>query len=158
MDALVLDAHDDGPPRVVPVHRQLQRRLADDAVDHGTDAVTVGAHLGGGRPVVVRLVEVIPAHLVDAHREHRLEARVDALGDEPGQQQFVGEEGRRVSVVEDQRVAQADRLDAVAVLVYQRLEQRLVGAEGGVKVIGERPPKSLRVAAAEIGRPRKEES
>ena len=153
----MLDTHDDGPPGIVPIDRQLQRCLADDAVDGGTHRVAVGAHLSGGRPVIVRFVEVVPTHLVDTHREHRLETRVDALADEARKYQLVGEEGRGMAQIENERMPQANRLDAVAVFVDQRLEERLIGAERAVEVICQRLAKRRLIALAKVGRARKQQ-
>src|SRR6185369_11237647 len=79
MDAFVFDAHYDHPPRMLPADRQAQRQRADQAVDGGPYFAAIGADLLDARPVVARVAEIVPAHFVDADREHRLEAGVDAV-------------------------------------------------------------------------------
>ena len=148
VDALVFDAHQDDPERVVPADRQGQRLRADQAVDGGACRPAVFAHRGDGRPVVAGVVEVVPAHFVDADGEHRFVAGVDAL-DQPGQRQLVDEEGGGVAEVEDQRMAQRDRFDVVRLVAGQRLEQQLVAVEGGMEIIEDLLALLLRVGAGE---------
>ena len=149
MDALVLHAHHDGPPGVVPVHGQGERRGVDQAQHQGAHLVAVGLHLGHGGPVVVRVVQVVPAHLVHAHGEDGFQMRVDALGDQAREQQLVDEEGGGVAVVEDQRVAQGDGPLDPGRVARQGAEQRLVGVEGLHEVIAQALAKVLRVAGVQ---------
>ena len=105
VDALVFDAHQNHPERVFPADRQREVGLADNFVHHGPRLAPVVRHLGHGRPVVVGVIQVIPAHLVHTDGEHGFELRVDALGDQAGQQQFVDEKSGSVAEVKNQRVA-----------------------------------------------------
>jgi len=135
VNPLVLDAHHDHPPRVLPIDRQGQRRIADDRVDRGAHPVAIGLDLGDGRPVVIRLVEVVPTHFIDPDGEHRLEPRIDPFLEQPDQQQLVDEEGRGVAEIENQRVTQCDRLFEIRFVAGQYLEQLLVAIECPVKIV-----------------------
>ena len=154
VDTLVLDAHHHRPERILPADRQREGRLADHAVDHRAHLVAVGGDLGHGGPVVARVVEVVPAHLVHADREHRFQARIDALLDQAGEQELVDEEGGGVAEVEDQRVTQADRLPEVSLVAGEHLEQRLVAIEGGVEVVQQLGALGLDVGAGQERRAR----
>ena len=105
MDALVLDTHQHRPPGMVPADGQLQRGLQDHIADDRPDLVAVGLDLSDARPVVVCRVEIVPAHLVHPDRKHGFKAGMDALTDQPGQQQLVDEEGRGMTEVKDQWMA-----------------------------------------------------
>ena len=104
VDALVLDAHQDDPERVFPADGQGQGLRADQVVDSCARRPPVIAHSSDARPVVTGVVEVVPAHFIDADGEHRFVAGVDAL-DQAGQRQLVDEKGGGVAEVEDQRMA-----------------------------------------------------
>ena len=131
MDALMLDAHQDRPPRMVPVDRQRERRGLNQPVDDLAHPVAVVAHFVDTRPVVMGFVEIVPAHLVHAHREHGFEFRIDALPDQPGEHQLVDEECRGMAEVENQRMAQRNRFAEIGCIAGQRFEQLLVAVEGG---------------------------
>ena len=135
VNALVLDAHQHRPERALPANRQGERGVADDAVDQRPHPPPVVGDLGHRRPVVAGVVEVVPAHFVDANGEHRLEARVEALVDQAGEDELVDEEGRGVAEIKNQRVAQADRLLVVGLVAGQHFEQRLVAVTGAVKIV-----------------------
>lgn len=47
-------------------------------------------------------VQVIPGHLIDAHGEHGFEAVIDPLVRDPGDEDFVDVENRRMPQIEDQ--------------------------------------------------------
>jgi len=49
--------------------------------------VAIGFDLIDAWPVVASFAEIIPAHLIDPDGEHRLQFRIDALPDQPSQQQ-----------------------------------------------------------------------
>ena len=154
VDALVLHAHHDGPPGVVPVHGQRQRGAVDQAHDQRAHAVAVGLHARHAGPVVMRLVQVVPAHLVHADGEHRFELRVDALADQAREQQLVDEEGGRVAVVKNQWVAQRDGPLGPGRVARQGAKQRLVGVEGLHEVLAQALAKFLRVAGVQGQAPR----
>ncbi len=80
------------------------------------------------------LVQIVPAHLVHPDGDHGLDAGVEAALDEACRQQLVDEEGGGVAVVEDERVAQGDRLVKPGPLVGQAVEQRVVEIEGLAEV------------------------
>ena len=154
MDALVLHAHHDGPPGVGPVHRQGEGRAVDQAGDQRAHPVAVGLRAGNAGPVVVRLVQVVPAHLVHADGKDGFELRVDALGDQPRQQQLVDEEGGRVAVVKNQRVAQGDGFFHPGGVAGQGAKQRLVGVEGLHEILAQALAKVLRIAGVQGQAPR----
>ena len=134
MDALVFDTHHDCPPRVVPVDRQGQRFCANYAVDRSTHLIAIGFYLRHRRPVVVGVVEVVPAHFINADGEHRLKTRVDAFCDQTHQQQFVDEKSGGVAEVKNQRVAQRDRFFEICLIAGQNLEELFVAIESLVKM------------------------
>ena len=106
MDPFVLDAHQDHPERIVPMNRHRQGQGPDGLVDNAANGITIGPDFVHGRPVVVRGVEVVPGHLIDADGEHRFEAGIDPLVRDLGDDQLVDVEGGRVPEIEDQRVPQ----------------------------------------------------
>lgn len=152
MDAFVLDAHHDAPPRVGPVDGRGQRRFADHAVHHAAHPVAVVAHRLHRGPVVIRLVQVVPAHFVHADREHRFQSRIQPFADQPGQQQLVHEEGCGVAEIENERMAQRDRLAVPGLFAGQHFEQLLVAAEGGVEVVAQGGAQRVRIGRVETGR------
>ena len=135
VDSFVLDAHQDDPPRVAPGDREGQRLAADQLLNRRSNRLAIGPDLVHTRPLVTALVEIIPTHFVDTDGKHRFETRVDALLDPAGQQQLVDEESRRMAEVEDQRMAQADRLPEIRLIAGQHLEQLFIAIKGGMKIV-----------------------
>ena len=134
MDALVLDPHQDHPGRALPGDGQRQRHGQDVAGHQLPHPGAIGAQGSDRGPVVDALVQVVPAHLVDADGHLGLDHWVDPLPDLAVGQQLVHEESRGVPEIEDQRVAQRDGLGEVAPLVGDAVEQPLVQVEGLVEI------------------------
>ncbi len=135
MDARVLDPHHDRPEGVVPVDGQRQRQGLDHLIDQCAHLVAVGLDLGDRRPVIVLVVQVVPRHLVDADGKQRLEARIDALLDDLGDDQLVDVKDRGVAQVKDQRVAQRLGAQEKGRVTGQRSVKLLVEAVGFVEII-----------------------
>ncbi|MPM48295.1 hypothetical protein SDC9_95019 [bioreactor metagenome] len=152
MDALVLDAHQDGPERIFPADWQAQWMGADDAIHDRPYLAAIGADFGDARPVVAGVVEIIPAHLIDPDREHRFQSWIETLGDQAGEQELIDEEGGRVAEVEDQWVTQADGFAEVGIVPHQDLEQRFVAVEGCVKIVQQFATAGLDIGAGQLGR------
>ena len=104
MDPLVFNPHQNRPPRRFPGDRKRKRQHIDQSVDQLPHFVTIHPRLGHARPVVVFLIQIIPAHLIHTDRENRLQLRIDPLVDHFGDYQLVDEKNRRMSEVEDQRM------------------------------------------------------
>ena len=89
MDALVLYAHQDDPGRTLPMDGQLDRHPLDETthqIPHMAAVVTQLCHRG---PVVVGLVQIVPAHLVHPDGDQGLDAGVEPALDEAGRQQLL---------------------------------------------------------------------
>ncbi|MNQ66596.1 hypothetical protein D3C85_810900 [compost metagenome] len=143
VDALVLCPHQDDPGRALPVDGQGQWHLLDE-VDHpGAHLGAVVSQLGHPGPVVVGLVQIVPAHLIHPDGDHGLDAGVDATVDQAGRQQLVDEEGGGVAVVEDERMTQRDRLVEPGALIGQAVEQAVVECEGLAEVVEQLAPFQL---------------
>ena len=84
MDALMLDAHQYGPPGMLPGDRQGQGQGGDERVHGRAHLAAIGTDFLHPRPVVMSLAQIVPAHLVHADGEHRLETRMDALTQQAG--------------------------------------------------------------------------
>ena len=147
----MLDPHQDHPGGGVRADRQLERHRWMKASMSSRIVADSRARLHC-RPVVVRRVEVVPRHLVDADGEHRLEPRVDPLRDQPARDQLVDVEHGRMGEVEDQRMA--ERLVAFVIrgVVADEREQAFVEFAGRVKVAAEfRPLGGFRVGPGRVG-------
>jgi len=149
VDALMLDAHEYRPEGIVPTDGQGQGRLADHPVHRLPHPAPVVPDRRHWRPVVVGLIQVVPAHFVHAHGEHGLQPRVQALLHQAGKDELVDEKGRRMPQVEDQGVTQADRFTVIGLVLRQQLKEGLVAIEGGVKVIQDLGALGFRVRAIE---------
>mmetsp|Transcript_27756 Transcript_27756/g.86019 ORF Transcript_27756/g.86019 Transcript_27756/m.86019 type:complete len:779 (-) Transcript_27756:54-2390(-) len=145
VDALVLAAHEHGPEEGVRVvvggvlegERQRHRVLGEEVVDALAQGAAVLPHVSDGGPVVVRLVQVIPRHLVDADGERLLELVVDA-GGEAGEGDLVQVERRGVAEVENERVAQlVHRGHGEGLVAVERLEALLEDLVRGVEVLAQ---------------------
>ena len=110
------------------------RSCANYPVDRSTHLIAIGFYLRHRRPVVVGVVEVVPAHFINADGEHRLKTRVDAFCDQTHQQQFVDEKSGGVAEVKNQRVAQRDRFFEICLIAGQNLEELFVAIESLVKM------------------------
>ena len=116
MHELVLDHHREDAP--IPGHEMrpgpLRHRV--HGFEHrGPDAITIGEHLGHGRPAIRDLrVSVAVAGVVhigiDAAGEELIERGVEGGPCEDTHAHVVPGEGGEVPDIEDERVAQRDRL------------------------------------------------
>jgi len=129
VNAFVFDAEEEDPHAGVPVVDGVLLDVVDDAEHHLLDLLPELAGLLHAGPVVVALLEVVPVHLIHAHREHLLELLVDAVLDRAVVQQLVDVEGGRVPEVEDERVSQRLSPDVIGP-VLEQLEQFLVDCIG----------------------------
>ncbi len=134
VDALVLYPHQYDPGRALPMDGQLDRHPLDEITHQGAHPAAIVTQLADGGPVVVGFVQIVPAHLVHPDGDQGLDAWVEPTLDETGRQQLVDEEGGGMAVVEDERVAQGDRLVEPGPLVGQAVEQRVVEIEGLAEV------------------------
>ena len=135
VDPLVFDPHQDHPEGIVPVDGHRQGQAADGLVHDAAHGVAIGLDLVERRPVVIRGVEIVPRHLVDADREHGFEAGIDPLGPELGNDELVDVEGCRMPEIEDQWVPQRFRPHVEGILAGQGFVKLLVQAEGGVEIL-----------------------
>ncbi len=62
-------------------------------------------------------VEIVPRHFIDTNGKDRLEIGIDPGIDESGNEEFVGVKGGSVTKVENERVAQRDRLFVPSLLI-----------------------------------------
>ena len=144
----MLDPHQHRPEGMVPPDGQGQGGLADHPIHRLPHLPAILPDPGHRRPVIVGLIQVVPAHLVHAHGEHGLQPRVDPPGHQARQDKLVDEEGGGVPQVEDQGMAQADRLAGIGLLVVgQQLEEGFVAIEGRVEVTPDLGALGLRVGA-----------
>ena len=97
--------------------------------------VAIRLDLGQRRPVVMRLVQIIPGHLIDTDREHGFEPGIDPLVRDLGHDELVDVEGCRMPEIEDQRVPQRFRPQVEGLLRRQGLVKLLVQAVGGVEIL-----------------------
>jgi hypothetical protein len=135
VNPLVLDAHQNHPERIVPVDRHHQRQGPDGLVHQRAHGVAVRLDLGQCRPVVMRRVQIVPGHFVDADSEHGFEPRIDPVVGNPCNDQLVDVEGRRVPKIENQRVPQRLGSQVEGVFRRQGAVQLLVKAVRRVKIL-----------------------
>lgn len=140
MDSLVFDAHDDRPPRVFPVDGQSERRGVDNLQHDVTHRLAVVHDFLDGRPFVVRFIEVVPAHFIDADGKNRFERLVDSFAQQSCEQELVHKKGRRMPQIEDEGVTQADGFLEVRVVAVETFEQRFVAIGGAQKVCTQTRP------------------
>ncbi len=156
MDELMLDAHQDDPDRMLHAELTAQIHMRQHGVDtlaHLIAIVTQGGDLG---PVIVPLIEIVPAHLIDTDGAQPLDFGVDTRLDEAGEKQLVDEEGRRMTKIEDQRMAQRNRLDVVSSGVGEQFEERFIAIETSVKIAPDLSTQGLTIHAGQTGGTRKE--
>jgi len=70
----------------------------------------------------VSVVELVPAHFIDADGKDRLETRVNPFAEQPRQQQFINAKGRGMTEIKQQRMTQADCLLRKTLLIRQQLK------------------------------------
>ncbi|MNH04008.1 hypothetical protein D3C79_632840 [compost metagenome] len=145
----MLDAHQDDPGRALPADGQGERHPPDEVANQRADFGPITAQFGDLGPVVVGLVQIVPAHLVHADGDHGLDAGIETALDEARRQQLVDEEGGGVAVVEDEGVAQGDRLVEPGPLIGQAVKQAVVEIEGLTEVVEQLAALVLGIVAAE---------
>ena len=152
VNPLVLDAHEDDPCRRIPADGKFQRHRLDELVHQVADGRPVATDRRHGGPVIVGLVEVVPRHLVHAHRHHRLEMGVDPRRDVSAGGQLVDVEDRRVREVEDQRMAEWLVALVIGGVVTDQVEEAVVERAGLVEVPPQfRPLRGGRIGGGRIG-------
>eukprot|EP00961_Rhodomonas_salina_P166927 2249524-Rhodomonas_salina.1 len=104
VDALVLEAHDDGPRGLVDLDRKLPRALHDHVLDDLVHFAAVLGDLAQVRPRHLVLGQIVPRHLVDAGLHDLLHVLVDAIGEQASDAELVDVEACHVAVVEDKGV------------------------------------------------------
>ena len=134
VDALVVEAHEQRPKGVAHADGRVAVGEVgvglDELADGGVDLLAIGVGLGKAGPQHLVLGHVVPAHLVHAGLEDALEVGVEGRRDQPGHPQLVDVERRRMTVVEDHRVAQ---------VVVGRAVEGFLALQGGEEDLGERP-------------------
>ena len=112
----MLDAHEDDPHVTIPVDLFLLALLYD--VDHHFFyLVSVNFCIFHRRPFIVRLIQIVPVHLVDTDCEHPFIWLVDPFGNKTLIEELVHEKGCSMTVVEDQGVSQWFRLGVIRATV-----------------------------------------
>ncbi|MPN07359.1 hypothetical protein SDC9_154625 [bioreactor metagenome] len=79
MNPFVLNPHHDNPKRAFPINGKRQRSSINNTENSFFGFVPVIVNFGDGRPVVMIIVEVVPAHLVHANGKSGFEFRIDAF-------------------------------------------------------------------------------
>lgn len=130
MNAFVFDAEEEHPHAGVPVLDSLFLDVVDDAEHHLLHLLPELSCLLHAGPVVVALVEVIPVHLIHAHREHLLELLVDAVLDRAMVEQLVHVKGGGVPEVEDEGVPEGLSPDVISPVHLEQVEQFLIDCIG----------------------------
>ena len=153
MDAFVLEAQEERPQGVVHADGRVAVGEVgvggDEVADDGIHLLAIGVGLGEAGPQHLVLRHVVPAHLVDAGLEDAFEIGVERRVDEACHPQLVDVEGRRVTVVEDHRVAQ---------VMVGRPVEGLLALQAGKQQLGEGPSvvegglHRLAGAVGEVGR------
>jgi hypothetical protein len=64
-----------------PIYGWRERQTHDELIYHLPHLSAVGFDCRGRRPIVVLIVDVVPAHLIDTHGKHGFKLRVHALAD-----------------------------------------------------------------------------
>ena len=134
MDALMLNPHQDHPGRTLPVQRQRQRHLFNKLDHPTTDLAPIVMQFRHRRPVIMTVIQIVPAHFIDTNRQHRFDMVIDTLIDKPRRHQLVNIEGGGVAVIEDQRMAQRDRFGEVSPFIRQAVEQTLIQFPGLLEI------------------------
>lgn len=105
VNALMLDPHQNYPHVAVPVYLFLLRIL-NYSSHHLLYFVPETLGVFKGRPLIMRLAQVVPVHLIHTDCEHPFVGLVDSLAYQPLVEQLVHKKGSSVSVVKDQRVSE----------------------------------------------------
>ena len=77
-------------------------------------------------PLIMRLIKVIPLHLVNPDSQHRFEFWIDALKYDSSLEQFVDVEGGCMPIIEDKRVPQWFWLEIKCFWLTNKLKQSLI--------------------------------
>lgn len=101
MNTLMLNTHQDHPGRTLPGDRQSQRQGLDEIADQRFNAPAVFADFFNGGPVIVAVVEIVPAHLIHTNRHHRFDTIVQTRVDKASGHQLINVEGGGVAKIED---------------------------------------------------------
>ena len=104
MNPFMLDAHDDGPPRILPVQGQSQRSMFKDVQDQGTYLMTIIADFLHGRPVIMYFIQIVPAHLVYTDCEDTFKMRIYAFANQLAEQQFIDKKSGGMGKIKNQRM------------------------------------------------------
>ncbi len=156
MDSLVLKTHDQSPARAVLGTWLVKRRMRlDQMTDNGINLLPVFTRLGDSRPdILLSVMQVIPAHLINAGFKQGLKMLVDGFINQSCHQQFIDVEAHRMNVIKDQRMARlVIRALKVGLIADQRREQGLGQAPGVLKVGPKRLTSARRIDQGQAERP-----
>ena len=123
MNPLVFNAHQNRPPRMLPVNWRAQRCLFNNFQHRGTHLIAVVFDLRGCRPVITAVIQVIPAHLIHTHRKDGFKMWIDTLFNQFAEQQFVDEKCRGMAIVKNQRMAQRNRFVIKGLIAVEAAKQ-----------------------------------
>ncbi len=130
----MLETHEQRPQWLVLGDRRMMIRQAgmrfDDPPHGGVDLLAVGVNLLEARPEHFILGHVIPAHFVHTGFKQPLEVGIEWFGDQPGNPQLVGVQGRGMAVVENHWMAQ---------VMIGRTIERLLALKPGEQDFGQCP-------------------
>ena len=101
MNTLMLNAHQDHPGRALPADRQRDRHGLDQIADQRFNTSTVFTDFINGGPVIVTVIEIVPAHLIHTNRHHRFDTIVQTRINEASGHQLINVEGGGVTKIED---------------------------------------------------------
>ena len=135
MNAFMFYAHHDGPPRTLPADWKSQRSFTDQPVHQGAYGFPVRAHLLYRWPVIMGSIQIIPTHLIDTNREHRLHSGIYPFRDQPCKQQLIRIKSRSMAQIENEWMAQGNGLFIVSIFSLKRLEKLLVAVQRSMEII-----------------------
>ncbi len=135
VDPLMLDPHENDPGRAVPADGKGKGHGGDGLDDRLSHLGAVGPEIRHGGPVVIGLIQVIPAHLIDADCDLGLDPGVYPSIDLAIGQELVDEECRRVAEIEDEGVAERNGLREPAAVIRNTVVKALVEVIGLAEIV-----------------------
>lgn len=124
MNSFMLNSHHDDPGIWIPVNSR--RRFLYNIQHNIFHNLAISSNLSHRWPIVMRVIEVIPVHLINSYSKDRLKLWVDPLSDESFVKQFINVDCRSVSVVKYKRMPQRFRFGIEWFLFLNKWKQFLV--------------------------------